>query len=63
MAPTWAWRAVGYGSTKQGHDAVADMLVNRAAESEDDPINRFEEAAEQAVGVFWIELSAQGGVA
>ena len=54
---------MGDRSTEERHDAVADMLVDGAAESEDDAVDRFEEASQQAVGVLRIERSAQGGVA
>ena len=49
------------GGAEQRHDAVADVLVDRAAVALDDGVDGAEETAEQRLGVLGAKLRGHGG--
>jgi hypothetical protein len=55
--------AMRHRRPEHGHDAVADVLVDRAAEATDDAVDPREEALEQAVHLLGVQLPAEVGVA
>ena len=55
--------AVGDRRAEDAHDAVADVLVDRAAVALDHAVDGFEEAAHELVQLLRVEFAAEPGIA
>ena len=60
--PCGAQRIVVVGSrgSKQRHDCVADMLVDRAAVANDDAVHQRREARHQLMNLFGVQRTREG---